>query len=201
MYCTDSDLLRWEPALFTEAPFVAQTLLQADAAVLGNQITLPDGAFDARVAPGHVITLSMPAGELSLAIAAAVPPRTMTVAANCRLKNDVRRIFVRSFAPQRQIISGLLDRLAGVLPGGKARVVEPSVLRKACATGSLHLIYTSLSAASLGDDADLIIRAELYARLYRDALREIVVELDDDGDGEVDARRPLRMAQFARAEI
>jgi hypothetical protein len=62
----------------------------------------------------------------------------------------------------------------------------------------MQIIYTAL-AGSAGDPANLLARVELYARLYRQAIRSVTVGLDLDGDGAADARRPLGVLTMKRA--
>lgn len=213
MYCTDTDLLRWEPTLFAEAAFASQTLLSADCTLGGTTLTLAGGAsFEAsRVRAGHVATISgtaanggFPIISIESATSAtvsvlhdgldALPPLTAPIVDAAA----ALRVTVRTFSPQRQIVSELLSWMSGIRPGTAARVMNASVLRRPCALGTLHMIYNAMAAAAMQDSADLIVRAELYERLYRKSLRGVVVELDLDGDGRVDAQRALRLVQFAR---
>ncbi len=107
-------------------------------------------------------------------------------------------VAIRSFFPQRKIVSDLLSRMAGVEPGGEATILNPQVFKKPCALGTLHMIYNAMSTASFENRADLIIRAELYHRMYRKSLRDTVAVVDTDGDGVANYRRPLRLIHFAR---
>jgi hypothetical protein len=58
-------------------------------------------------------------------------------------------------------------------------------------------IVAAPSAAA--EPANLLVRAELYERLYRRALRAAAVEFDLDGDGEADTRRMLNVLELRRA--
>ena len=213
MYCTDTDLLRWEPTLFAEAAFASQTLLSADCTLLGTTLTLSGGAsFEAsRVRAGHVATITSSAAigcypiiSIDAATAGTIsilheglnasPPLTAPVTGEA----IATHVVVRTFSPQRQIVSELLTWMSGIRPGTAARVMNADVLRRPCALGTLHMIYNAMAAAATGDSADLIVRAELYERLYRRSLRSVVVELDLDGDGRADSQRALRLVQFAR---
>ena len=77
--------------------------------------------------------------------------------------------------------------------------LNDAVLRKPCVLGTLQMIYNAMAVVAPADErADLIVRAELYERLYRKSLRGVTVEIDTNGDGVADARRMLRLVQFTR---
>jgi hypothetical protein len=61
------------------------------------------------------------------------------------------------------------------------------------------MIYSALSAAAGEDSAHFQVRADLYERLYRRALRGSVVELDLDGDGQPDTVRMLSVLELKRS--
>ena len=213
MFCTDVDLLHWEPLIAAEAAFASQTLLGETPATLGGStLTIGVGSFTAaHVRPAQVAVLSNDAGVIGcfpivsvesasvltisaihegLAAGELVPPS----AAGTGL-----HVTVRTFAPQRQIVTELLTWMSGLTPGSAGRVLNEAVLRKPTVLGTLQLIYNAMAVAAPADDrADLIVRAELYERLYRKSLRGVTVEIDSDGDGVAEAKRLLRLVQFAR---
>ncbi|MBC8107529.1 MAG: hypothetical protein H7Z14_13130, partial [Anaerolineae bacterium] len=78
-----------------------------------------------------------------------------------------------------------------------ATILNPEVLSRACALGTLQMIYSALAAAA--EDARAANRAALYERLYRRALRGAIVSVDLDGDGRADAHRMLNVLNFQRA--
>lgn len=209
MYCTDTDLLRWEPMIAAEAAFASQTLLSAAATLAGSTLTIPAGSLVAAgVQAGDVVALSG-------AIAGCYPIVSVTDATTCVvsvLHNGLDALppatvpigsagglqaAIRTFGPQRKVVSNLLDHMAGVSASG-GTLLNRDVLRRPCALGTLHMIYNAMATAALADNADLLVRAELYERLYRKSLRGVIVELDTNGDGIADTRRLLRMVQFAR---
>jgi hypothetical protein len=110
---------------------------------------------------------------------------------------------VRTFSPQSGIVSAMLLQAAGILPGTASaggEVLNPESLRRPCVLGTLQMIYSALSAAAeAGDVARLSVRADLYERLYRRAMRSCHVEIDTDGDGEANLRRPLNVMMLVRA--
>jgi hypothetical protein len=212
LYCTDADLLSWEPDLPREASFASQTLLANVAASLaGTTLTLASGSFaDSRVRAGHVVVLS---GTVSgcFPILSVDSPTTCTISAQHEGLLDEPptpapagtaasvSVTVRTFAPQRIVTSEMLTRLGGVEPTGSQRITNVAALRRPAVLGTLHMVYSALSAAGGDESADLIVRAELYERLFRRSLRAIIVEVDTNGDGEPDLRRMLRSARLVRA--
>ena len=45
----------------------------------------------------------------------------------------------------------------------------------------------------------MLVRADLYERLYRRTFRNVILELDTDGDGKVDVVRQLNVLRFQRS--
>jgi len=57
-FCTDADLLPWEPNIFRDAPFASQTLLAGTGTLSGTDFTIDSGSFeDAGIDANHVIAL------------------------------------------------------------------------------------------------------------------------------------------------
>src|SRR5688572_17776551 len=58
-FCTDTDLLNWEPNLPKEASFAAQTLISGQGDLAGTVFTIGAGSLtDAHVEVGQVLVLS-----------------------------------------------------------------------------------------------------------------------------------------------
>lgn len=210
-FCTDIDLLHWEPVIFKEAAFVSQTLLESTGDVAGTTFTLATGSLlDSHVEPGHVLHLdgaingSFPIVEVTSETQAQLsvlydrlttsggeaessPPKADT-GASCA---------VRTFWPQRQIVTELLLQSLGLKPDEQARVINPSSLKRACTLGVLQMIYNALAAAA-DEPGALTIRAASYERMYRRALRNARVELDLNGDGAADCVRALNVLRLER---
>jgi hypothetical protein len=107
---------------------------------------------------------------------------------------------IRTFWPQRRIISELILAAAGLDPGDATsadKILNPSALKRACALGTLHLIYSALAAVAT-EPANLNTRADFYQTLYRRALGAARVELDLDGDGKADTVRVLGVLALQR---
>jgi len=216
-YCTDTDLLHWEPNLLHEAAFASQTLLAGTGDLAGTTFTIdgPVGASltAAHVTPTQVIVLaggtsgSYPivtvdsATQLTIStlydglfpLSGSPTPSPVATAADLGF-------VIRTFWPQRRVVSDLLLAAAGVDPTREDIddvVVNVEVLRKPATLGTLQMIYSALAAAA-AEPEPIAKRAEMYERLYRRALRNTVVDLDLNGDGEIDVTRPLNVLQLQR---
>lgn len=199
MYCTDTDLLRWEPELFTEAEFASQTLLVANGALAGPLLRLDgDAWFDvANVRAGHIALVEADGVTRALPLLSIDSPRIATISPRVRRPTEQRvHVTVRTFAAQRRIAGEILTRMAGVDAQGGRRVIDRDLLRRPCVLATLHLIYSALSTSAVPDDVDLVIRMQLYARLYRQSLDGLIVEIGSGERSEASARRPLRLVRF-----
>jgi hypothetical protein len=109
---------------------------------------------------------------------------------------------IRTFWPQRKVVSDLLTRAAGIgaetNAPASAQVINTEALRRPCVLGTLQMIYGALAAAA-AEPANFAARADLYERLYRRALAQTRVQLDLDGDGREDAVRLLGVVELKRA--
>ncbi len=212
-FCTDIDLLHWEPNILKEATFASQTLLSGNGDLAGTAFTIASGSFTtAHVTDGLAIVLSGDvegtypivsvdsATQLTLSIlfdglypdegdAEPTPIATATGLSYA----------IRTFWPQRRVISELLLQAAGLDPAGDAAdtIVNPGAFKRACTLGTLHMIYSALAAvAEKPEPFDT--RVTMYERLYRRALRSTTVELDTDGDGRADVARALNVLTLQR---
>lgn len=216
VFCTDVDLLHWEPNLFRDAVFASQQLLAGTGDLAGTTLTVSAGSLNAaHVAAEQVIVLSglvtgsypivsvNSATQLTLSVLydGLYPEQGAKVASPVGTAASVGFV-VRTFWPQRKIVSDLLLRGAGIGPeySGRedARVVNAEALRRPCVLGTLQMIYSALAAAA-EDPTHHSVRAELYERLYRRALTQARVEVDLDGDGAGDAVRRLCVGELKRA--
>jgi hypothetical protein len=102
---------------------------------------------------------------------------------------------IRTFWPQRQVVSDLLTCAAGIGPEtgapNSAQIINTEALRRPCVLGTLQMIYGALAAAA-AEPAKFSARADLYERLYRRALAQTRVNLDLDGDGREDVTLELK---------
>ncbi|HYE18590.1 MAG TPA: hypothetical protein VEA69_09110 [Tepidisphaeraceae bacterium] len=224
-FCTDSDLLHWEPDLPGDALWVSQLL------ITGTGDLTESSFFTSSVSPGFNVLTGIEAGQvltLGEPVNACFPivervdnttVRVSTITAElfpesggapppallgCTSAADVSYA-VRSFWAQRSVVSAFMLAAAGADPAVAAAegrpapaVLNPASLKRACVLGTIQMIYATLAAAA-AEPAALQARADMYERLYRRALRQTEVVLDLDGDGRADVRKSLGAVQVARA--
>ncbi|MEZ0267731.1 MAG: hypothetical protein ACAI43_23615 [Phycisphaerae bacterium] len=223
-FCTDSDLLHWEPDLLDDAALLTQLLLTGTG-------TLTDSStFTTGVSPGFNLLTGIEAGQVIVLgepvnacfpIVERVNDTTLRVSTvtselfpesgelppqllGCTSAADVPYT-IRSFWAQRSVVSAFMLAAAGGDPAVAAAegrpapsVLNPASLKRACVLGTIQMIYATLAAAA-AEPAALQARADMYERLYRRALRQTEVVLDLDGDGRADVRKSLGGLQTMRA--
>jgi hypothetical protein len=217
IFCNDVDLLYWEPDVMKEAAFASQTLDVGSGDVAGNLLTVTSGPSltDQKVAAGQVIVFSgamagsFPitgvSGPFSLRFSALYdelfpdsgsPPDSVGVGSVSGVD-----FVVRTFWAQRKVVSDFLSQAVGIVPGTAqaqtASVLNPRALRRAATLGTLQMIYNAMAAAA-SEPAKFSLRADLYERLYRRALRQAQVDVDLDGDGKANVRRSPGLVRMAR---
>jgi hypothetical protein len=214
MFCTDTDLLYWEPNIFRDAAFASQLMLAGTGDLAGINFNLDTGNLTtAQVAPNHVIVLTgaiagsypiisiQSATLLTLSVMhdSLFPESGPTAPAPVGTAVDLAYA-IRTFYPQRKVVSDLLSRAAGVGPDTDlegAAIVNAAALRRPCVLGALQMIYNAL-AAPADAPTEHQIRAELYQRLYRRALDQVKVEIDANNDGKPDLTRRLTILEPRR---
>ncbi len=214
-FCTDVDLLHWEPNIFRDAAFASQLLLAGSGDLSGLTFVISAGSLvDAHVAAGQVIALSG-------ALAGSYPIVSVDSATQLTLSIMYDGLFpdsgegepspvgsaaglgfaIRTFFPQRRVVSSILMRAAGIgaeiNAPATAQIINTEAMRRPCVLGTLQMIYSALAAAS-AEPAELNIRAELYERLYRRALAQTVAEIDINGDGRAEVVRRLGAREMMR---
>ena len=213
-FCTDVDLLHWEPNLLRDAIFASQVLLSGTGDLSGTSFTIDTGSLtSAKVGANHVIVLAgAVAGCFPIVSVDSSVTLTLSVLYDGLFPPDGGNAAepvgagtaggltysIRTFSPQASVVSELLKQSAGIDPGSSDEIVNPTTLKRACTLGTLQMIYNALAAAA-EEPADLQIRAELYQRLYRRAFRNLRVEIDTDGDGAADVVRHLNILKLTRA--
>ena len=213
-FATDIDLLHWEPNLFRDAAFASQTLLSGSGDLAGTTFTAAEATLlSAHITADQIIVLSggtegsypivsvNSATQLTLSILydGLFPVGSDPVPSPPGTASGLNFV-IRTFWPQRRIVSELMIAAAGLDPADALsadKIIRPGSLKRACALGSLHLIYSALAAVATAP-ANLIGRSNFYGRLYRRALGATRVELDLDGDGEADTVRTLGVLELQR---
>jgi hypothetical protein len=211
-YCSDIDLLHWEPSLFRDADFASQLLLSGTATLTGVTLGVSGISFNSsHIAPGQVACLAgattgcfpivsvEDSAHLTLSVlydrliesGQPAPPSPSTGSVS---------FAIRTFFAQRKLISDMLTRAAGVEPmndGASAAICNPSALCRAATLGTLQLIYSAMAVVA-DEPAPFNLRADLYQRLYQRAVRQVCVEIDTNGDGRADTARHLGMLELRR---
>ena len=133
-FCTDVDLLHWEPHLLTEAAFTSQTLISGTGDLAGTTFTcdaLVPSLIDRHVEPYHVLCLGPGGVTGCYPIVSVDGDDTLTVSVlydrlypvtgdpivptPVGAAADVPFV-VRTYWPQRRVVSDLLLQSAGVDP-------------------------------------------------------------------------------------
>ncbi len=217
--CTDVDLLHWEPTLPRDAAFASQTLLAGTGTLSNTSFTIAAGSLAvANVVSNQVIVINGSVNgcfpiasiesptELKLSVLydqlqPDMPGAALRAAAPAA--SDVPDVpySIRTFWPQRSIVTELLYQAAGVgnaRPGEtQATITNLDALKRVCTLGTLQMIYNALAVTS-DDTAHYQVRADLYEKLYRRALRAAKVDIDLDGDGFPEVTRALNVLGLQR---
>jgi len=209
-YATDTDLLHWEPSLFKDATIPSQTLLSGNGTLAGTGFTIAAGSFvDAGIAPGHVITIggsingSFPIVEVNSATSLTLSvlydrltPDDTAVSPLPVGSTSAVPFTIKTCKPQIGLISELLRQAVEVTDA--SAILNPQSLRRTAALGTLQMLYSAGAAVSI-DTSDLLVRAQMYERLYRRALRSAKVEIDLNGDGRTDLIRCPALPRLHRS--
>ncbi len=213
-FCNDIHLLHWEPNVLRDAAFASQTLISGTGNLAGTAFTIASGSFSAaHVAQDQVIILTgATAGSYPIVSVDSATELTLSVLYDGLFPTSGDPVpsppgtatgltyVIRTFWPQRRIISELLLQAAGLDPADpetEQKILNPGALQRACTVGTLHLIYSGLAAAAT-EPENLNFRADLYEQLYRRALRSATLKLDLNLDGRLDALRRLNVMDLER---
>jgi len=218
LFCTDADLLYWEPEVLREAAIASQVLDAGTGNLSGTQFNVVTGTvFTTRaVEPGQVIVLSGAVAGCFPIVAVPDPFFLQLGVLNDELFPDPPAttptlispgtasgldFVIRTFWAQRRVVSDLLSQAIGIIPGTAeaqaAQILNPQALRRAATLGTLQMIYNALAAAA-SEPAPFTVRADLYERLFRRAMRQAQVDVDLDGDGRPDSRRSPGLVRMFR---
>jgi hypothetical protein len=215
-FCTDIDLLHWEPNILRDAAFASQTLISGNGDLAGSLFTLASGSFAAaHVAQDQAIVLTgATTGTYPIVSVDSATQLTVSVLYDGLYPTSGNpappvppgsggsglAYVIRTFWPQRRVVSELILQAAGLDPADgdvDLKILNPHAFKRACTLGTLHMIYSALAAAA-ANPANLHIRIDLYQKLYRRALGKVTVELDLNLDGRIDTVRPLNVLELHR---
>ena len=214
-FCTDIDLLHWEPNICRDAAFASQALMSGTGDLAGSTFTIATGSFTtAHVTPDQVIVLTgATSGSYPIVSVDSATQLTLSVLYDGLYPTSGDPVpsppgtaaglafVIRTFWPQRRIVSELLLSTCGLDPSDAEsadKILNPADLKRACTLGTLHLVYSALAAVA-PDPEILLPRLDLYYRLYRRAIASTRVELDLNGDGVAEATRALNVLELQRA--
>ncbi len=157
-YCTDTDLLCWEPNLFIDAMFTSQTLLEGTGDLAGATFTIDAGSLEAsHVAAGQVIVLAggttgtYPivgvATDTQLVVSVlydglfpvGASPDPSPIGAATDLS-----FAIRTFSPQAKVVSDWMMRSIGIDADSGIAILNESALRRPCAAGTLAMIFSAM---------------------------------------------------------
>ena len=202
-FSTDSDILKYEPALFGELHLPGQVL----AAGTGGQLsgtTFTAGAADfesAQVAAGGVIYLRSADGLLDGGYEiVSVDSATQLTVSVVRTDSEAQPVAppeatdisyrISTFAPQACEVAFALTEYFGIKPGNPASdidvqdVLDPAVLKGASVFAVISVVYAML--ASKAGDENFWKKSLHYRRLFEKARQRCCVGIDLNCDGLVD---------------
>lgn len=209
LFCTDADLLLWEPNLAREASFASQTKLTTTGSIAGEKLTIASGSLaSAAVAINDIVAVEGSlAGCFPIVGIESSTICDLTIITQNAYENgqptplpsasDLEIRFCTFYA-QRRIVSDVILALAHLTESQAEQITNPETLRRATVLGTLQMIYNALAAVSGETSAGLQVRASLYERLYRRAIRVVQIELDLDDDGQADCARQLNVIRLQR---
>ena len=212
-FCTDMDLLHWEPTLFRDAVFASQELLGGTGDLDGTNFALNSNLLlVSPVAANHVIVLGEPLCGSYPIVSVNSPTQLSLMVLYDGLWQSPETdrpvikglsFAIRTFQAQRRVVSDLMKRAAGIEVGSTAtphpQIVNLEAMRRPCVLGTLQSIYNTLAAAGENPN-NYRVRADLYERLYRRALCQVRAEVGLDGDRVVDVVRRLNVSELILPE-
>lgn len=209
MTIADRDLLAYEPNLFRDVAWAAQTLISGVATTSGMvlSVTSTPTLEERQVEAGMVAVIEGLPLEIiertgateawaSLPRASAdAPPLTPPPYSGAV-------VYIATFRPQIELVHRRVLRLVGIDPDdadspGEAAIANPSALTRLEALAVLAEIY-SAAAASSGSASPLRDRAEMYRRRADAEKARVEVRIDLDGDGVAETVRRPALATFSR---
>ena len=195
MFASDRDLVQREPLLMTDVSWAGQRVWSGTVGVVGTTLTATagPGLLAQGVAPGMVtriaglsVEITAIASETEAAVSLLRPRAGDPVIAPPAIASAEAQIV--SFGPQIELVHRQVLRMAGLEDG--ASVTNPAALVEVEALGALAMVLSVLGASSPAGSA-LARRADHWQAQFERARREVVVEVDLDGDGAPDAARRL----------
>jgi hypothetical protein len=214
-FSTDSDILKYEPALFGELHLPGQILIAGTGGELsGTTFTASAADFvSAQVAAGGVIYLRSADGLLDGAYeVVSVDSATQLTVSVVRAEPDDEPVAppaateidyrINTFTPQAGEVAFQLTEHFGIKPGNQASdidaqdILEPAVLKRASVFAVISIVYAML--ASKASDENFWKKSLHYQRLFERARQRCRVGIDLDSDGLVDVTITGAAARLTR---
>ena len=210
-FCSDVDLMAWEPAIFLEAAFAHQAIVKQAAGTLTGTALVMSAATLGDVAAGMVASVETADGSLTqlLEIVSVADASHATVsalrgrgsdAALAPLTGGSVKVTVVSFRPQIAAVGDGLLAMVGVESSRDSAdppLCDTSGFRHAAVFGVLAAVYRTLATASTATNLTYS-KLGFYEGLYRGARRAIAATVDRDGDGVPETPRRTDVAQLSR---
>ena len=206
-FCTDVDLLKWEPVMFRELALQSQTLCSDDDGVVaGTTFTSAGASFnDAGVGAGNVIHMYDNASGIDGCYeVVSVDSATVLTVSIVRPNDDTTAIApptgtnisyrISTFGPQTEEAAYGLLQYFGIDSSESDELVDvndiadPTVLRQASVFAVLASVFAS-SAASSHDNANLWQKSLRYQRLFQEARVRVRIGIDRDDNGRAEQLR------------
>lgn len=214
MLTTDTNLLHFEPNLFTDIQWLSQRLIKATGTVSGTTLTISafDTNFDgAQLAPGMVILINSIPHEVISKLSATTAQLSRVRAADTDPILTPAPItgaetILHSFRLQIAIMSDHVFRTLGLNPDQPATdsrgnpspvITDPASLQRFTTLLTLAAIYVSAAEMQSPDGAQSR-RAARYQQLATIERRNLAAQIDTDGDGEPDATRRAGVVPLIR---
>jgi len=202
-FSTDSDILKYEPALFGELHLPGQVLAAGTGGQLSGTTFTASGAdfVSAQVPAGGVIYLQSQDGLLDGGYEiASVDSATQLTISVIRANSEDELVAppaatnityrISTFAPQASDVTFALTEQLGIKPGNPASdieaqdILDPDVLKRASVFAVISSVYAML--ASKASDENFWKKSQHYQSLFEKARQRCRVGVDLDSDGSAD---------------
>jgi hypothetical protein len=210
-FCTDTDLLTWEPGLFFEDAFAHQAILRdAPATLTGTALVTADPLLG-NVVPGMVVaaTLGDDAPAQLLEVVAVADASHATVSALRgrtaeppipALAGGAVTVAVRTFRPQIAAVGDGLLALVGVTAdrdSSPPALTDLAGFRLATVFGTLAAVFRALATAPAATSLT-VAKKNFYDGLARATRRALAATVDTDDDAIPDTRRAAALPTLER---
>lgn len=195
-YCTDTDLLFWEPDLAAEARIAADVIHAGRVERCGTQLRFID-APARPIAPGHLVCVDGATHPIAAVDGGALTFSPMLQRASTGATGRGIAL-VCTFEAQRAIVSRAIESTLRLRASD--RIVVTDRLRRIASLSALLVMSAQLSIFSPAS-ARWSVRREVYARLLRREMRAGPVGIDTNADGVADVHRAWSLPAELATEV